>query len=401
MPQDATGRAAIGETWPFFVIVSLVIGTCYVTALRADASLREPLRFALFTSLIVLIGVMYWLCPRFVATGRRRLLTLAVLAAATFAIGLMTPQHWSVFGLYPALIGLAVGLYWSDVRAIGAAVTVCLGLMAANLALAGWFRQALSQLPFVGISLAFTVVYVVLFNRQVEARQRAQALLEELESAHRKLREYADQVEVLTLERERERMGRELHDTLAQGLAGLIMQLEAIDSHLEGGGTERARALLQQAMQRSRTTLHEARRVIQALRASSLESGDLIQALRQEAEGFEASNGIPCRFDVDADALVVPAERAQEVLRIVQECMSNAARHARASHVEVVMRASEGELRVVVSDDGVGFNPDDARGGFGLTGMNERAARLGGTLRVESRRGGGTTIELVTREHGA
>jgi NarL family two-component system sensor histidine kinase YdfH len=250
--------------------------------------------------------------------------------------------------------------------------------------------------------LAFTVVYVVLFNRQVEARQRAQVLHEELESAHLRLREYADQVEELTLGRERERMGRELHDTLAQGLAGLIMQLEAIDSHLAGGGTERARALVQQALQRSRTTLHEARRVIQALRASSLDGGDLIKALRQEAGGFEASNGIPCRFEVDADALVVPAERAQEILRIVQEGLSNAARHARATRVGVRLWQRQGEMHVVVTDDGGGFDPDGtAPGGFGLAGMRERAARLGGSLRVTSATGGGTTVELVTREREA
>jgi NarL family two-component system sensor histidine kinase YdfH len=349
----------------------------------------------------VVVGVTYWLCPRFVATGRRRLLMLAVLAAATFAIGLMTPHHWSVFGLYPPLLGLAIGLYWSDVRAIGAAVTVCLGLMAANLALAGWFRHALPQLPFVGISLAFTVIYVVLFNRQVEARQRAQALLEELESAHRRLREYADQVEELTLGRERERMGRELHDTLAQGLAGLIMQLEAIDSHLETGGTERARAVLQQAMQRSRTTLHEARRAIQALHASALERGDLAEALRREAESFAATAGVPCRCDVAAGSLVVAPERAQEILRIVQESLANAARHARARSVEVRLREDRGELRLVVSDDGIGFDADRVSRGFGLAGMRERAARLGGTLRVDSRPGAGTTVELVTREGGA
>jgi NarL family two-component system sensor histidine kinase YdfH len=398
MPQDASGRAAIGETWPFFAMVSLVIGAAYVTALRADAALREPLRFAAFTALIVVTGVMYWLCPLVVTTGRRRLPFLAILAAATFAIGLMTPQHWAAFGLYPALIGLAVGLYWSDPRAIGAAIAACLGLLVTNLAVAGWLRQALSQLPFIGIALVFTVIYVVLFNRQVEARQRAQALLSDLEAAHSRLREYADQVEQLTLVRERERMGHELHDTLAQGLAGLIMQLEAIDSHLQGGSTERARALLQQAMQRSRTTLHEARRAIQALHASVLDGGDLSRALRSEAESFEASSGVSCQCDVDVGSLVVSPDRAQEILRIVQESLSNAARHAHASHVEVRLSESQGELRIVVSDDGVGFDPDDARGGFGLTGMKERAARLGGTLRVASTAGGGTTVELVTWE---
>ena len=397
MSQEVSGRAAIGETWPFFAMVSVVIGTAYVTALRADASLREPLRLVVFTSLMVLAGAMYWLCPLFITTGRRRLLFLASLAATTFAIGLMTPQHWAVFGLYPALIGLAVGLYWSDLRAIAVAMTACLGLLALNLGLAGWLREALLQLPYIGIAFLFTVIYVVLFNRQVEARQRAQALLTDLESAHQRLREYADQVEQLTLVRERERMGRELHDTLAQGLAGLIMQLEAIDSHLETGSNERARAVLRQAMQRSRTTLHEARRAIQALYASALEYGDLAGAIRREAEAFEASSGTPCRCEIDTGPLVVSPERAQEVLRIVQESLSNAARHARASRVAVRLWEDHGEMHVVVTDDGAGFAPDDVPAGFGLAGMRERAARLGGTLRVESRPGGGTTIELVAR----
>jgi NarL family two-component system sensor histidine kinase YdfH len=398
MSNEVTGRAVLRETWPFFVMVSVVIATAYVTALRADASLREPLRFVVFTSLIVLAGVMYWLCPLFVTTGRRRFPFLAILAAATFAIGLMTPQHWAAFGLYPALLGLAIGLFWSDLRAIAVAVTICLGLLAVNLRLAGWLHQALSQLPFIGVAFVFTAIYVVLFNRQVEARQRAQALLSDLEDAHGRLREYADKVEALTLGRERERMGHELHDTLAQGLAGLIMQLEAIDSHLEGGNAERARAVLGQAMQRSRTTLHEARRAIQALHASVLDHGDLAQALRREAEGFEGSTGIPCQCDVEAGSLVISPERAQEILRIVQESLSNAARHAHASRVEVRLSVSNGELRVVVTDDGVGFDAEHAPGGFGLAGLRERAARLGGTLRVDSRPGAGTTVELVLRE---
>jgi signal transduction histidine kinase len=84
-------------------------------------------------------------------------------------------------------------------------------------------------------------------------------------------------------------------------------------------------------MQRSRTTLHEARRAIQALHASVLDGGDLARALRSEAESFEASSGVSCRCDVDVGSLAISPERAQEILRIVQESLSNAARHARAA----------------------------------------------------------------------
>jgi hypothetical protein len=89
-----------------------VLGAGYVSALRADSSLSEPLRLLLFTSLVVMTGVTYWLGPLFAWGGRRRLPYLVVLGATTFAIGLMTPHHWTVLG-YPALIGLAIGLFWA------------------------------------------------------------------------------------------------------------------------------------------------------------------------------------------------------------------------------------------------------------------------------------------------
>jgi signal transduction histidine kinase len=132
-----------------------------------------------------------------------------------------------------------------------------------------------------------------------------------------------------------------------------------------------------------------------------LDREDLIQAIRREAENFEASTGTSCRCEVSVDSLTVSPDRAQDVLRIVQEGLNNATRHAQAKLVEVRLHERRGELRVVVTDDGVGFDPSETRRGLGIAGMYERAARLGGTLRVESAVGRGTTIELVTREPGA
>jgi len=398
MSERATIRAAFRENWPFLVMVELVLGAGYVSAVRSDGSLAEPPRLLLFTLLVVLTGVMYWLGPPLVERSGRRLWYLVVMGATTFAIGLMTPHHWLVLGLYPALLGLAAGLFWPDALSTGGAVSFCLVLLVANLVIGRGPRESMVQLPWVLLSLAFVFVYVVLFTRQVEARARAQALLSDLESAHRRLGEYASQVESLTLSRERERMGRELHDTLAQGLAGLIMQLEAIDGHLADGGTDRARAVVQQAMQRSRSTLQEARRAIQALRASALDQGDLVEAIRREAQAFAAASGTPCSCEITGEPPAVSPATAQEVLRIVQESLSNAARHAHATRVGVRVRECRGEVRVAVEDDGGGFDTERAAAGFGLGGMRERAARIGGTLRVESRPGEGTTVELVFRE---
>lgn len=398
MPQlapHAATRQESWDTWPFFIVVSLMIGAGYVSALRWVESLRDPSRIAIFTTLVVLTTGLYWLSPRVITTGARTWWFVAIQGAMTFCIGLLVGDHWLVMGLYPCLLGMAIAMFWGRPRSLALVVVFCLLLFAANITLGPGLGKLLVTLPYIGLSFVFVFVYVVLFVRQVEARTTAQELLADLETAHSRLREYATQVEELTLVHERERMGRELHDTLAQGLAGLIMQLEAAECHLEDGDTEQTRAVLRQAMERTRATLHEARRAIQALRASVLERRDLPEAIRREVDQFIATTGIPCTFEADADSIEVPPDAAQHILRIVQESLSNVARHARAVRVEIRIERQGGDMRVAIHDDGIGFDPTDRHEGFGLAGMQERAAQIGGAVQVISSAGGGTKVELT------
>ena len=245
--------------------------------------------------------------------------------------------------------------------------------------------------------LAFVVVFVALFTQQTQARERAQELLHELETAHRQLQVYADHVEELTISQERQRMAQELHDTLAQGLAGLILQLEAADSHLEDGNAPKAQETVQRAMERARMTLREARRAIQALRPAALEQNSLVDALGREVDEFAATTGMRAAFQIDSGSPDVPPGAAQDILRIVQESLTNVARHGGAEHVVVRLEARDDRLRVAVEDDGCGFDPDQVAeqpGSFGLRGLKERAAHLGGELEVRSAPGRGTTVTL-------
>ena len=154
----------------------------------------------------------------------------------------------------------------------------------------------------------FVLMFVWMFDRQNKAREEAQNALRELDVAHRQLTEYAAQVEDLTLANERQRMARELHDTLAQGLAGLVLQLEAIDSHLSRGNTTKAQAITQQAMDRARSTLADARRAIDDLRSGDVPEVDLETAVREEADRFTAASGIPCELSI-----VLPSELPDDV----------------------------------------------------------------------------------------
>jgi NarL family two-component system sensor histidine kinase YdfH len=182
---------------------------------------------------------------------------------------------------------------------------------------------------------------------------------------------------------------------LAQGVAGLILQLEAVDSHLTAGRTERAQGIVQQAMARARATLADARRAIDDLRVVPPAAG-LADALRHEVTRFTDATGIPCTLDFTlTDSL--PEATAEHLLRIVVEGLTNIARHAQAARAWVNVAESDDELTIEVGDDGVGFDPTsafDQPGHYGLLGMRERARLAGGTLAVESAPGNGTRLTL-------
>jgi NarL family two-component system sensor histidine kinase YdfH len=239
----------------------------------------------------------------------------------------------------------------------------------------------------------FVVMYVVLYSRQADARVKAQGLLTELEAANRRLTESADRIEDLTLTNERQRMARELHDTLAQGLAGLILQLEAADSHLASGRPERAQSIVQQAMTRARDTLAESRRAIDGLRAEP--TGDLEDAVRSEAGHFTSASGVPCSLALALDRPLPEAIRAV-ALRAVAEGLTNIARHARAQRASVAVRAGGDALEIEVTDDGIGFDAADTEpaGHYGLIGLRERVRLAGGTVEINSGPGKGSSLTV-------
>jgi two-component system, NarL family, sensor histidine kinase YdfH len=298
-----------------------------------------------------------------------------------------------VFCLFMALIGELLSIYRVSVAGILASVyLLILAFVNFDLLLgyrqAGWFLMGtIPMIIFIGI-------YVILFTRQAEANARARALLAELEAANRQLTEYSARVEDLTIAEERQRMARELHDTLSQGLAGLILQLEAVDAHLAGGRPERARNIVEQAMEKARETLHEARRAIDDLRQST--PRDLREAVRQEVAHFTESTGIPCTQAIELPAQL-PEQISETAIRATAEGLTNIARHAHARNGRLRIASIENgagpELEIEICDDGVGFDPDMVEAGhYGLLGMRERVRLAGGRLDVQSMPGQGTCL---------
>jgi signal transduction histidine kinase len=197
---------------------------------------------------------------------------------------------------------------------------------------------------------------------------------------------------------ERNRIARDIHDTLAQGFTGVVVNLEAANRTLRKHNVELAGEHIEHARGLAQACLDEARLSVRALRPDPLQQGDLIQALHAQI-GRMAASGTTARFTLRGDKVTLPREAQGELLRIAQECITNAMKHAQAQQVEVSLAFTPEGVALAVADDGIGFDPDGHHEGFGLLGMRERAQRIGARLVVTSRPGEGTRVETLLPAH--
>ncbi len=212
--------------------------------------------------------------------------------------------------------------------------------------------------------------------------------------------QFAAEGRELAVLEERTRLAREIHDTLAQQLTGIVLQLEAAEALQSRDHSERARELMVAAREQARLALQEARRSVWNLRPMPLEAAGLTAAVALEAERFGTRTGmaVTVRNDGVPRHLALSPHAEVAVFRILQEALANAGRHSRASNVVVELHAANGELALTVSDDGSGFDaagvPGGAGGSFGLVGMRERARLIGATFELTSANAEGTTISV-------
>jgi len=192
-------------------------------------------------------------------------------------------------------------------------------------------------------------------------------------------------------ELERRRLARELHDETGQALTSILLGLRALEETLE---TDESRAATSQLRELVVATLQDVRRLALELRPSALDDFGLVAALENLASTFGEQTGIAVDFGAALGEERLPAEVETALYRIVQESLTNVVKHARARHVSIALSKREGSVKAVVEDDGQGFDPAQVDGGFGLVGMGERLALLGGRLRIESNAESGTTIAV-------
>jgi signal transduction histidine kinase len=394
--------------------LSLAIALILFHAVQKDARKNAILAFAAFTVLVVVYLVCghsawsSWPVPTslpFRVAAVSGALLCAVYALAVWRLLAVAPPlrfraYWAGFLLYALLaatlpdLGLLVvptnicrtlafvclaDLVAPTVRAAkaghrGAWVALCghsafgLGIVWLNLTLlpVAWFYSC--------FGLALLLVAVSLYGvamRQMQARMAAVVA-------------------------ERSRLAREIHDTLAQGLAGISMQLESVAETLVSS-PEEAQAHLDRARTLARGSLTEARRSVWELRPRALDDGDLVKCLAAVVDQHR-DRPLPVRLAVKGESARLAAETESNLLRIAQEAITNAVRHAQAGAVEVELAFGRTDLALRVRDDGRGFEVPAVgttlNGHFGLLGMHERAERIGGRLSLVSRPGQGTEVSV-------
>ncbi|MCX7783452.1 MAG: sensor histidine kinase [Meiothermus sp.] len=350
---------------------------------------------------LALFAVVLWA----VRPGQRQAWELGLLVAIGVAVVAWLSQNYLPFlalGLIPV-----VARYWLP-------LWVVLLVVAGLGGLSVWWAQreplqitfeilmsqgpqgntAWSALPtpaeYPNLSLAFFLFIAFLYSGYalftLELLVRETRAREELERTRRELEQTSRQAGVLE---ERQRLAREIHDTLAQGFASIVVQLEAAEMAAQNETS--AGRYLEQARTAAREGLSEARRMVWAMRPEILENTSLPEALGRLLQRWQEESGVRAQFTLTGEPRPLHPELEVGLLRIAQEALANIRKHSRARQATLTLSYLNDMVLMDVQDDGVGLQPPTS-GSFGLRSMRERVEALGGQMTVESEPGQGTTL---------
>jgi signal transduction histidine kinase len=209
------------------------------------------------------------------------------------------------------------------------------------------------------------------------------------------LNEFAEQGRRAAVLEERNRMARDIHDTLAQGLTGVIVQLQAAEDATAKGYKKAAQEHLENARHLARHGLSEARRSVRALRPQALEDATFLEAFKSLIKNAAVGTPLETEFQVRGKMRELPPLAQENLLHIGQEALTNTLKYAHATRFETRLNFTAKEVRLELQDNGSGFKTNGRHDGFGLTGMRERVEQMGGSLTITSGRGRGTKIVVV------
>jgi len=335
------------------------------------------------------------------ASPRWRLVTFAVhTALAGLLVGVDT--WFGLFAYCGFLFAYGLGPRWR-IPAFAVTALIVSGAMAGGYP-TGAGDDLLSYLLVAAVLLAVVINSASITYRALEQNLERGRMIRELAEGNRRLEEsmaenavlharLVEQARAAGVDEERRRLAGEIHDTLAQGLTAIVAQLEAAEQARHR--PEEWSRHLTQARSLARSSLTEARRSVRALRPEQLENATLAEALGELTSGWSQQSGIAAELETAGTATRAPADTDAALFRVAQEALTNVSRHAKASKVRLTLTYLDDTLLLDVADDGVGFEPAGDSGGYGLIGMRQRLARVGGALTVESTPGYGSTLNAA------
>ncbi|GAA2156703.1 sensor histidine kinase [Actinomadura napierensis] len=367
------------RSYPFWdaYFALVLVGTIAATA--ADG--LPPGRKAAAVMLLVLLGVAYAAVGRKALRSREErrpgcrlyaaalvlMFVPATLLAPVTSTGLaaLAPQVYMVYGTargFVLMVVLFSGAIGSTMVASGAGVTLTLVMMLVAVACSGLLATFIGRLS-------------------AQNRERAR-LIDELDRTRGELAEVSREAGVLA---ERERLARDIHDTIAQGFTGIVMLVQAAEAEV---GPNRHLELVART---ARENLAETRGLVAALAPPALARGSLVEALRRLAADF----ALPVDMDVEGEQRPLGPAVEVVLLRVAQETLANVRKHAGATSVRMSLVYGRDAVRLTVADDGRGFDPEAVASGFGLRGMRGRVEQAGGDLAVRGGAGEGAVVEAV------
>lgn len=402
-PKPSDVQPSSREAWQRWVNIWHVVFYVTLALPTGIALLTESMRYPPWVLLVLSLTlgiwygvVMIWLAARSIVKGQ-------VISSVVFlvgALGIWFPlarSHWAYFLTASYFFGLMWGTLPFGLAVAGNILLTSLIILTQALNLD---KPVTFSVEFVlggAVAVGWSVLLALWMRSVMRESAERKRLIEQLQTAQDSLAAIERQAGIL---QERQRLAQEIHDTLAQGFSSIVMQLEAAEEVLPDE-VHPARRHIQQARAIARTSLTEARRLVQALRPVPLEEASLIEALRRVAERWQQESRIATGFTVTGEPQVLHPELEVTLLRAMQEALANVHKHAQAQQVNVTLSYMAGQIALDVQDDGCGFDPEnppltpDRVGvGYGLQAMRERVAQLGGEVIVESAPELGTTVAI-------
>ena len=335
--------------------------------------------------LFVIVGSANWILRKYV-----ELAWLVPPAQQEMDMLRQTVRLWFVFHIITLAVAWQYRWPWVVLTAV--VVSAADGILSTPFVHRGAPYYVFYWTTFVTRTVSVTVVAVGVAWLLQRQREQEAALAE----ANRKLAHHAATIEQLAVSQERNRLARELHDTLAHSLSATSVQLEAAQALWERNSAS-ARAMLQGALDNVRSGLTEARRALQGLRASPLEDMDLAAAIVHLARSTAARANLRLDVNVPDTWRKLPLDQEQCVYRVAQEALSNVVRHAKATELRVSLEHADRDVMLTVADNGLGFETGavDTSAHLGLKGIRERIEMIGGRLRIETGTGSGTMLSVT------